>query len=57
MYSNHPFLFIQFSIQPPRIGGVKVYTDNVRDQIMMDIEVLYVRKDQLDTEERILLFI
>ncbi|CAF5102918.1 unnamed protein product, partial [Rotaria sp. Silwood1] len=26
---------------PPRIGGVKVYTDNVRDQIMMDIEVVY----------------
>ncbi|CAF4403022.1 unnamed protein product, partial [Rotaria sp. Silwood2] len=26
---------------PPRIGGVKVYTDNVRDQIMMDIEVFY----------------
>ncbi|CAF4573725.1 unnamed protein product, partial [Rotaria sp. Silwood2] len=26
---------------PPRIRGVKVYTDNVRDQIMMDIEVFY----------------
>ncbi|CAF4583689.1 unnamed protein product [Rotaria socialis] len=26
---------------PPRIGGVKVYADNVRDQIMMDIEVFY----------------
>ncbi|CAF0743361.1 unnamed protein product [Adineta steineri] len=26
---------------PPRIGGVKVYTDNIRDQIMMDIEVFY----------------
>ncbi|CAF3301091.1 unnamed protein product [Rotaria socialis] len=26
---------------PPRIGGIKVYTDNVRDQIMMDIEVFY----------------
>ncbi|CAF1046797.1 unnamed protein product [Adineta ricciae] len=26
---------------PPRIGGVKVYTDNVRDQIMMDMEVFY----------------
>lgn len=26
---------------PPRIGGVKVYTDNVRDQIMMDVEVSY----------------
>ncbi|CAF2252498.1 unnamed protein product [Rotaria magnacalcarata] len=26
---------------PPRIGGIKVYADNVRDQIMMDIEVFY----------------
>ncbi|UJR22549.1 hypothetical protein I4U23_025598 [Adineta vaga] len=26
---------------PPRIGGVKVYSDNIRDQIMMDIEVFY----------------
>ncbi|CAF4880212.1 unnamed protein product, partial [Rotaria sp. Silwood2] len=26
---------------PPRIEGVKVYTDNVRDRIMMDIEVIY----------------
>ncbi|CAF3816756.1 unnamed protein product [Rotaria sp. Silwood1] len=26
---------------PPRIEGVKVYTDNVRDQIMIDIEVIY----------------
>jgi hypothetical protein len=33
------------SIQPPRIGGVKVYTENIRDQIMMDIEVLYVHKN------------
>ena len=36
---------MHFSFQPPRIGGVKVYTDNVRDQIMMDIEVLYVEKN------------
>ncbi|CAF0965132.1 unnamed protein product [Adineta ricciae] len=26
---------------PPRIGGIKVYTDNVRDQIMIDVEVFY----------------
>ncbi|CAF0759941.1 unnamed protein product [Didymodactylos carnosus] len=26
---------------PPRLGGIKVYTDNIRDQIMMDMEVLY----------------
>jgi hypothetical protein len=37
--SFNPFFFC---IQPPRIGGVKVYTENIRDQIMMDIEVLYV---------------
>jgi hypothetical protein len=35
-------IFLFPSIQPPRIGGVKVYTENIRDQIMMDIEVLYV---------------
>ncbi|CAF0788896.1 unnamed protein product [Rotaria sp. Silwood1] len=26
---------------PPRVGGIKVYTDNVRDQIMIDVEVFY----------------
>ncbi|CAF1446604.1 unnamed protein product [Rotaria sp. Silwood1] len=26
---------------PPRIEGIKVYTDNVRDQIIMDIEAIY----------------
>lgn len=41
-----------FSFQPPKIGGVKVYTDNVRDQIMMDIEVLYVGKDRWDDEDK-----
>lgn len=29
--------------QPPRIGGVKVYVDNVkRDEIYMDMEIMLV---------------
>ncbi|CAF1168043.1 unnamed protein product [Rotaria sordida] len=39
--SDFSFQKLDLGEIPPRIGGVKVYTDNVRDQVMMDIEVFY----------------
>jgi len=34
---------ILFFVQPPRLGGVKVYIDRVkRDEIIMDVELSYV---------------
>ena len=33
----------RFLFQPPRIGGIKVYTENVRrDEVIMDMEILWV---------------
>ena len=35
--------FIVFIQKPPRVGSVKVYTENVSNkEIMLDIEILYV---------------
>ncbi|CAF4212678.1 unnamed protein product [Rotaria sp. Silwood2] len=39
--SDFSFQKLDLGEIPPRIGGIKVYTDNVRDQIMMDVEVFY----------------
>ncbi|UJR26520.1 hypothetical protein I4U23_007843 [Adineta vaga] len=39
--SDFAFERLDLGETPPRIGGIKVYTDNVRDQIMIDVEVFY----------------
>ncbi|CAF1149216.1 unnamed protein product [Adineta steineri] len=39
--SDFAFERLDLGETPPRIGGIKVYTENVRDQIMMDVEVFY----------------
>ncbi|CAF3589922.1 unnamed protein product [Rotaria sp. Silwood1] len=39
--ADFSFQKLDFGEIPPRIGGIKVYTDNLHDQIMMDIEVFY----------------
>ena len=32
-------MFDYYIFQPPRIGGVKVYKNTKRDEILMDLEV------------------
>ncbi|CAF1165227.1 unnamed protein product [Adineta ricciae] len=39
--SDFSFERLDLGEVPPKIGGIKVYTDNVRDQIMIDVEVFY----------------
>ncbi|CAF4963033.1 unnamed protein product [Rotaria sp. Silwood1] len=39
--ADFSFQKLDFGEIPPRIGGIKVYTNNLHDQIMMDIEVFY----------------
>ena len=35
-------LIVSSTVQAPRVGGVKVYTDNIqRSEIIMDLEIFY----------------
>ena len=35
--------------QPPRVGGVKVYSDNIqRSEIIMDLEIFYAGDSRIE---------
>lgn len=45
------YIFVKQIKQPPRVGGIKVYTENVQNgEIIMDVEILYAGDAQIKLE-------